>query len=154
YCYEDFAVGRMAPETVQGVKRLIDRRVDGLSSLSLSWFGGEPLLARAVVEDVSQHVACVITNRPDLQYEGDMTTNGYLLDIETADRLAAFGIRLYQISLDGPEVFHDRTRLRADGRGSFRRIWDNLLAIRNSKILVGVLLRVHLNLDNLPSMPA
>ncbi|MFF7227919.1 hypothetical protein [Streptomyces sioyaensis] len=31
YCYEDFSVGRMGPETVQGVKRLLDRRLDGLT---------------------------------------------------------------------------------------------------------------------------
>ena len=44
YCYEDFAIGRMTPEVVSGVKNLIDRRADGLSHLQLSWFGGEPTL--------------------------------------------------------------------------------------------------------------
>src|ERR1044071_7965793 len=49
YCYEDFSGGRMSPGVSEGVKRLIDRRLDGLRSLTVSWFGGEPLLARGNV---------------------------------------------------------------------------------------------------------
>src|SRR2546426_838955 len=56
YCYEDFAIGRMTAATVASIKRLIDRRLRGLRSLVVSWFGGEPLLARAVVEEISQHI--------------------------------------------------------------------------------------------------
>ncbi len=153
YCYEDFSIGRMSPETIQGVKRLIDRRLDGLHALSVSWFGGEPLLARAVIEDISEHIVRATADRPDLHYEGDMTTNGYLLDLSTVERLAGLGIRLFQISLDGPEPFHDRTRVRADGKGSFRQIWQNLLAIRDGTVPVNVLLRIHLTPENLPVMP-
>src|SRR5215211_2329775 len=56
YCYEDFSIGRMSSEVIQGVKRLIDRRLPSLKSLSVSWFGGEPLLGRAIVEDISEHI--------------------------------------------------------------------------------------------------
>jgi uncharacterized protein len=153
YCYEDFSIGRMSAATIQGVKRLIDRRLDGLHLLSVSWFGGEPLLARAVVEDISEHLVRATTARSDLHYIGAMTTNGYLLEIPTIERLAGLGIRHFQISLDGPEPFHDRTRVRADGKGSFRQIWRNLLAIRDGTAPVDILLRVHLTPDNLPCMP-
>jgi uncharacterized protein len=30
YCYEDFSIGRMTPEIIDSIKRLIDRRLDGL----------------------------------------------------------------------------------------------------------------------------
>lgn len=153
YCYEDFSIGRMTSETIQGVKRLIDRRLDDLRFLSVAWFGGEPLLARAVVEDISEHIVRATINQPNLHYEADMTTNGYLLDIPTVERLARLGIHLFQISLDGPESMHDRTRVRANGKGSFRQIWQNLLAIRDGVEPVNVLLRVHLTPDNLPFMP-
>lgn len=153
YCYEDFSIGRMSSGTIQGIKRLIDRRLDGLRSLSISWFGGEPLLARAVIEDISEHVVRAATDRPDLHYEGDITTNGYLLDIPAVERFAELGINLFQISLDGPEPLHDRTRVRANGKGSFCQIWRNLLAIRDGTAPVNVILRVHLTSDNLPFMP-
>jgi uncharacterized protein len=153
YCYEDFSIGCMNSAIVQGVKRLIDRRLGDLRFLSVSWFGGEPLVARAVVEDISEHIVRAKGDRPGLHYDGDMTTNGYLLDIPAVERLAALGIRLFQISLDGPESFHDRTRVRANGKGSFRQIWRNLLAIRDETAPIDVLLRIHLTPDNLPVMP-
>ena len=152
YCYEDFSIGRMSPTTIQSVKRLIDRRSRDLASLSVSWFGGEPLLARAVVEDISEHIVSVATERPDLHVEGDMTTNGYLLDAQAVARLSGLGIRLFQISLDGPQSLHDRTRVRANGGGSFQQIWRNLVAIRDGAAPINVLMRVHLTPDNLPLM--
>ena len=154
YCYEDFAVGRMRPETVLAVKRLIDRRLDDLQSLSVSWFGGEPMLARGVVEDISEHIVQARAEQPNpLHYIAAMTTNGYLLENTRVERLAELGVRLFQISLDGPEALHDRTRLRADKKGTFAKIWHNLLAIRDGNAPVDILLRVHLTPANLPVMP-
>jgi uncharacterized protein len=153
YCYEDFAIGRMSASTIQGVKRLIDRRRDGLRFLDVSWFGGEPLLAPSVIEDISSHIIGTVAEYPDLEYTANMTTNGYLLDATKVAHLSALGIREYQISLDGPQPIHDRTRVRANGAGSFRQIWNNLLAVRDNATPVNVLLRVHLTPANLSSMP-
>jgi uncharacterized protein len=143
----------MSSATIQSVKRLIDRRLPGLASLSVSWFGGEPLLARAIVEDISEHIIKVAADHQDLHFEADMTTNGYLLDTPVVERLSGLGIHLFQISLDGPEPLHDRTRVQASGGGSFQQIWRNLVAIRDGTAPVNVLLRVHLTPDNLPFMP-
>ncbi|MFI6819155.1 radical SAM protein [Nonomuraea sp. NPDC050328] len=153
YCYEDFSIGRMSASTIQGVNRLIDRRLDGLRFLNISWFGGEPLLARSVVEEISAHIHDALAGRPDVEYMGDMTTNGYLLDAPAVARLSSLGIRRYQISLDGPQPIHDQTRVQAGGAGSFHQVWGNLLAIRDGREPVDVLLRVHLTPDNLPLMP-
>jgi uncharacterized protein len=154
YCYEDFAIGRMTPEVCAGVKRLIDRRLDGLRHLSVSWFGGEPLVARDIVEDISTHIVNASRGRADLGYTGEMTTNGSLLDVRLAEHLATLGIRSFQISLDGPQALHDSTRLSASGRGSFNQIWSNLLAIRHSSADVSILLRIHLTPENVTFMPA
>ncbi|GAA2905369.1 hypothetical protein GCM10020220_113250 [Nonomuraea rubra] len=83
-----------------------------------------------------------------------MTTNGYLLDHTAAERLAGLGIRRFQVSLDGPARHHDHTRVRADGQGTFDRIWRNLLSIRDGSVDAHVLLRVHLTPGNLDVMPA
>lgn len=154
YCYEDFSIGRMSAATIQGVKRLIDRRVGDLRLLHISWFGGEPLIAWSVIEEISSHIVQVVAERKGLYYVGDMTTNGYLLDSSAVQRLVELGICFYQISLDGPEFLHDRTRVRINGKGSFHQIWQNLLAIRNSRMRVDVALRIHLTPENLAYMPA
>ncbi|MET7988488.1 radical SAM protein [Streptomyces sp. NPDC005281] len=153
YCYEDFEIGRMGRSTVEAIKRLIDRRMGDLRALSISWFGGEPLLARNVVEDISTHISEAVSGRELVSYVADMTTNGYLLDASAFEMLSGLGIRSYQVSLDGPSGVHDKTRRRADGKGSFDRIWQNLVAIRDSRTEANVLLRVHLTPANIHDAP-
>ncbi len=135
------------------VKRFIDRRVGDLHLLHISWFGGEPLLARPVIEEISSHILKVAAGRSSLQYVGDITTNGYLLNSSTVERLSELGVSFYQISFDGPEFLHDRTRVRRNGKGSFREIWKNLIAIRDGRVPINVVLRIHLNPENLAYMP-
>lgn len=153
YCYEDYKAGRMSEETARAVQRFIDRSADHLRHLQLTWFGGEPLLAMPVIESITEHTLAVARERPTFHYEGDITTNAYLLTPRTFERLTELGVKFYQITLDGPEEVHNRTRLRADGSGSFRRIWNHLLMIRASAADVRVTLRVHVSLDNWQSLP-
>lgn len=153
YCYEDFSIGRMSDETVEALKRLIRRRAPKLARLQLSWFGGEPLLARSIIEDVTSFAKDAQVESPHLDVISDMTTNGYMLDAEAASVLCRLGVTTYQVTIDGPAVVHNRTRVRADGGGSFSRIWNNLLSIRNSPVPVNMLLRVHLTPENLRLMP-
>lgn len=149
YCYEDFSIGRMKPEIIAGIKALLDKRCSKLNFLNLSWFGGEPLVAKDVVLDISEYATSLTEKYSQLQYSGSMTTNGYFLDIKTASTLANLGVRDYQISLDGPKEIHDRSRRRADGKSTFERIWTNLLAIRDSSLPVSILLRLHFTPDTL-----
>jgi uncharacterized protein len=143
YCYEDFALGRMAPEVVQGIRSLLDRRVEaGLRRLRLSWFGGEPLLAENVVLDISRH-ANELARDASFDYRSAMSTNGSRLTPEVCERLVACGVRHYQISLDGWGEAHDRTRRRRNGTGTFDRIWANLRAMKGSSLDFTVALRVH-----------
>jgi len=147
YCYEDFAVGRMKPETIESVKALIRKRAGDLDTLSISWFGGEPLLAKDIVLDVSTFAAQLARGYPSLSYRGTMTTNGHLLNAATFAELAEAGVRDYQISLDGPQEIHDRTRVMANGKGTFERIWENLLAIKQTSFEVKITLRLHFDAE-------
>jgi len=153
YCYEDFAVGRMRPAVVNGVKNLISRRAPQLDSLELTWFGGEPLLAMPIIEEISGQAAGAVSLNSGLRYTGNMTTNGYLLNHERLRRLTDLGIRRFQISLDGPADVHDRSRLRINGRGSFNEIWQNLLMARDSAMPFEILLRIHVTPETASTVP-
>jgi len=152
YCYEEFAAGRMAATVVTGLKRHLQQRAAGLRELGLSWFGGEPLLALDLIEDVLAHVAALRRMHPDLRFSSDMTTNAYRLERRVFERLLAGGVRRYQISFDGPREHHDRTRRRADGHGTFDRIWGNLQAMRSVDTPFAVLVRLHASRDNLAAL--
>ena len=152
YCYEDFEIGAMPESVVTGVKRLIEKRVEELDVLKVEWFGGEPLANLPTVLDISHH-AQSLAERHDCRFVSGMTTNAYLLKPSTFDKLISAGVRDYQVSLDGPEALHNKTRLRADGAGTFERIWHNLECMAASRHQFHVMLRVHVTPDNYDHLP-
>lgn len=151
YCYEDFAIGRMKPEVLAGIKALLTRRVDDVKRLYISWFGGEPLAAYDIVVDVMRHVQQISHGR-ELQIFAGVTTNGSLLSLARCRELRELGIRDYQISLDGWAEVHDRTRRRRNGKGTFAQIWRNLCAISDADVDVRCTLRLHLTRGNIDSV--
>lgn len=152
YCYEDFALGQMEAPVVNAVKALIGRRISSLDVLALEWFGGEPLLAFPVIQEIQSFAQELLLRYPKVRLLGSITTNASLLDRRRHRELLALDIRKYQISLDGGRLAHDSTRLRQGGGGTFRTIWRNLLGMRESHEDFEVLLHLHLTRDNLPSM--
>lgn len=151
YCYEDFSIGKMKRDIIDGVKNLISKRAHDLDILKLSWFGGEPLSAREIVYEISEHAGNVAYQH-GIKYLGTMTTNGFLLNEIVATKLYMLGIRDFQISLDGPRDVHNKTRLRIDKSGSFDQIWANLLDLRNSQLLFTITLRIHVTPENYESL--
>lgn len=152
YCYEDFSVGKMKSNTVEAIKKLILQRIDNLDSLKVSWFGGEPLAAKNIVFDIGEFIKELQGTHPILKYASGMTTNAYQLNEEVLAKLISLGITNYQISLDGTEENHNKTRVRMDGSGTFEKIWNNLLSARNSNHDFTIMLRLHITPDNLDNI--
>jgi len=147
YCYEDFRLGRMGSDTVEGIRALISNRIDKLDQLYISWFGGEPLAAADIMLDLSSHAARLAAKQPKLSYRAGITTNGYLLNQQLLDQMATARILDFQITLDGPMEIHNQRRLRADGSDSFDKIWNNLLLLKASLHPFKILIRVHFDRD-------
>jgi uncharacterized protein len=153
YCYEEFKYKRMEPWVVTGVKGLLSRRAPGLRVMTISWFGGEPLLALDLIEDVMLHVRSLAEASAALRFRSDATTNGYLLTPPVLERLVGLGVTSYQISFDGPREFHDRKRVLAGGKGTYDRIWGNLLAARESTSRFHIMVRLHADHENADAIP-
>jgi uncharacterized protein len=88
----------------------------------------------------------------NLFFDSGMSTNGYLLTYNLAKQLTINGVKEFQISLDGPDYYHDSVRLRRDGKGTFKRIWNNLIELKNSDLDFKINLRVHFSKDNIKLM--
>lgn len=151
YCYEDFAVGKMSSNTEARVKNFLAKKVPSLGSLQLSWFGGEPLLAKKQVLSITAF-AHAICQANGVNLSGDMATNGWLLSTETVSQFSQVGLTDYQVTLDGADEHHDRTRVDAKGAGTFQRIWANLLALHQSPLEFRVRLRLHVYVGNEPGL--
>lgn len=148
YCWEEFVQGRMDNWVVTAVKALLDRRADDLEWLSLDWFGGEPMLVMDIVEDIQEFALALARNRPMLTLRSSMTTNGYLLDEERLVRLTELGVKRFMIALDGPPETHDRQRVTASGKGTFARIWTNLLSARQSESDFKIVVRLQIGRES------
>ena len=147
YCYENFDIGKMKDETIQGIKKFLYSKFYNLEYIHISWFGGEPLLAQEVISDISRFI---LENQPkyNFKYTSAITTNGYLLEKSVFLDLLKFKINDYQISLDGTEEIHNQTRVLSNGDGTFSKIWNNLLDMRSVPDDFQVTFRIHLTKNN------
>lgn len=153
YCYEKFELGKMPVELVGGLKKLVASRANDLRHLQLSWFGGEPLAASDIVLEVLEY-AKKLGEEKGFVVESDTTTNASLLSRELFESLLSYDLRSYQITLDGPKEIHDKTRVRANGSGTFDIIWHNLLEMKKVVGDFYVTVRVHVSPDNIEVMPS
>ena len=147
YCYEDHPSGRMAPSLVEGIKIHLSQRASDLDELEITWFGGEPLLATDVIEEICCH-AKSLSQQFGFAFASNATTNGYLLSPQTAGRLIEAGVTGFQVSLDGPADIHNLQRPQRGEKPSFFRIWDNLIALRDSTHAFNVTIRIHFEPTN------
>jgi uncharacterized protein len=151
YCYEDFVRGTMVPEVRQGIKNLVRKRIKKLNRLNVSWFGGEPLYGWEALEELAPFFP-EIAEAHEVPYSSEMTTNGYLMTPEVADKLLAWHIRSFKITIDGPPDYHDRARPARDGSPTFDRIFANLKAMARREEGFRIVLRVNFDHDNAPGL--
>lgn len=128
YCYEDFQPKKMNAETQEQLVKFAERLLEGKKSLFVNWFGGEPLLAEDVVESLSKSLI-ELCRKKKVTYFAGMTTNGYLLNLDTFRRMLRCRVIDYQITVDGLKSDHDRLRMLKDNRGSYDVIMQNLSQI-------------------------
>jgi uncharacterized protein len=152
YCYEEFVRGRMSRGVIESVVRLIELQAPTLRSLSVSWFGGEPLAVIDIIEEISLR-AREICERSGTEYSASMTTNGFLLSEKRAGRCLSARISSFQITLDGPEETHNKTRPLAGGGDTFNTIVKNLYGLRRRLEDFHVRLRVNFTPDSAQYIP-
>ncbi|RQD74120.1 MAG: radical SAM protein [Halanaerobium sp. MSAO_Bac5] len=147
YCYETHQGGIMEDEIVAGLKSFINSKVRECSGLSVRWFGGEPLLARDIIYQLSDSFlqSC---EREGIPYSSHITTNAYLLTADVVTELLKRKINKFQITFDGPEIIHDKTRKLANGGKTFQKILSNLQEMKKRDVDFYVSIRVNFNNDS------
>ena len=131
YCYETHQRGTiMTEKTLEAVKRLINNKLadERLKHLSVSFFGGEPLLGwKNVVVPLLSYAAEECGKR-GVSFSTGFTTNGVLLTEAKYEMLSSLGLgkSSFQISFDGHKIFHDKSRIGATKQPTYYRIMTNV----------------------------
>ena len=131
YCYQgEFRDSSyMSEETAQLlVNVLIKERLSAGKDLTLTFYGGEPLLSEELIRSISLPLL-EAAKMHKVSYDFNLVTNGTLLDRPTAQRLIPLGLKGAKFTLDGPREIHDRQRPYTSGSGSFDTITANILAV-------------------------
>lgn len=146
YCFEkgQYHNQVMTEQTAQKIVDFIKRKANQLERLSITWYGGEPLLAMNQVELISRQVLA-ICNEYNIDYKSSVITNGYLLNPDIVNCLKNSGVNDIQITIDGPKDIHDQRRPLANGKGTFDVIMNNLLTIRG---ILPVIVRINTDYEN------
>ncbi|HEV3216859.1 MAG TPA: radical SAM protein [Vicinamibacterales bacterium] len=130
---------RMSPDTSEQVARWMDARMDELhpKRLSLTFFGGEPLVNLPALYDLAER-AWKSTQERGVELTIGIISNGLLLTEELVDRLLPFGLSYVKITLDGDRETHDRMRPLRGGQGTFDRIIENVRKVAGKvRIAIG-----------------
>lgn len=124
YCYEHNLPNRIMKEAVQ--EQFIDfinKYEQKCKSMTLTWHGGEPLLAFPVIKQIYEKLET--KSRLPLSYS-TMVSNGYLLNEEICTFFANKKLNYLQITIDGNKQTHNKTRVLKNGNSSFERIMENI----------------------------
>lgn len=147
YCYESHPKGYMSEKTMDKLRNHLRLKVEAekISSLNLSWFGGEPLLYfYEIVYPLSKY-AKELCEKNSIPFISTITTNAYCMDEAMIERFSEIDLYGFQITLDGHRERHDKIR-NNNGEPSYDKIIRNINLLCNKIEKIGITLRI--NYDN------
>ncbi|MBO7417850.1 MAG: radical SAM protein [Bacteroidaceae bacterium] len=140
YCYELGQSRRpMTEETANKAADFIIRRCEG-NPVSISWFGGEPLYNKEVID--------LICNRlcdANIEYKSSMISNGFLMDADTVKQARdLWKLENIQITIDGTEKIYNRVKAYIyKGVNAYQRVLDNISHLLEA----GIFVNIRMNMD-------
>jgi len=143
YCFESHTRGGMPGPVQDGLVSFVEDLLGDAGAdpqLSVTWFGGEPLMAMDVIEALTERFRAMVESGRARAYSADIITNGFGLSASVRERLRRVGIHQIQITIDGPAAMHDaRRNLKASGAGTYARIIANIRhAVEHFRVVVRV----------------
>lgn len=154
YCYQNSKKSYIDNNTVEKIISFLERNVQFYSAVSITWFGGEPLLCKKEVLYITEK-ANAICKRNKTAFVSYMTTNGYELDLDFFKSALSSGLRYYQITIDGNREIHNAQRPHKNNNNSYDKIVSNLTAISEniSRTRFEIGIRINVSSESLTTMP-
>lgn len=152
YCSVDYAgtqhqKERMNDETIESLKKHIENLVlqQKPNSVSLDWFGGEPLMYfDEVISKVSEYAKRVTTEN-NIYFRQQITTNATLLNADRIKQMKEMNFDFFQIAIDGNEKRHNQIKFYIDKQGSYKDVINNINLI--AEIIPNINIALRINYD-------
>lgn len=143
YCFEkDKRASKMTNQTVDNLISFIKGFGDA-KSLTLTWYGGEPLLAIPVIEKILNRITTEVSAKI---LKHSIITNGYLFDNKAIELFKKYPLDSIQITLDGIKDRHNSLRaLKSNNAPTYDNILNNIDNIVNK--LPNTELHIRVNID-------
>lgn len=155
YCGQKHSKNYMDASMQDNMMERIERKLltNKFSSLSVTWYGGEPLMALRQIKEISPRLI-ELAERLNIKYYSNMVTNALSLkpaifrDLVTIQKVSSF-----QITIDGDAEYHDQRRFTKESLPTFDIIFNNILAITSlpdfSKLGGEIVIRCNADKDNI-----
>lgn len=149
YCFQGLNkdLSKIDTKVPDAIYDLVQRQKHQLKSLNMTWYGGEPLMGKDTIFQLSDRLIA-LSDKHGIAYSAMIVSNGYLLDAKMAQQLYSRRCTSAQITVDGLEDTHDRMRPLTSGRGSFERIMHNVGEVLDHSPMA-ISLRINVGNENL-----
>lgn len=149
YCFQRHSNRRMDQNDIDNLKAFAAERLEPHTSLSITWFGGEPLTAFDIIEELAPFFAELAEKRHS-SFNHSIITNGYLLSVDKAKFLASFpNFNYAQITIDGAPAHHNQRRHTLGKQDTFDRILAN---IKKVSPIIDISIRVNVDRRNIDGL--
>lgn len=150
YCYESHVPSQMSSNIIKRVKKLIKQLYREGRNLTISFFGGEPMLYYEEVMLPILKYAYMEAFNHSCNFNANMTSNGYLLTHKRIREMSLYNFSGGQITLDGDKDKHNSIRFHKLGTDTFSTIVKNIHLM--VKAGMTITLRINCTHDNLNSI--
>lgn len=150
YCYQssinkiDKSKQLNSEDVIKFLTKVINE--EEYEELDICFIGGEPLLYCQQILDISNAINIKFSSEKIIKYS--LVTNGTLLSSEKIELLLKNKIDSFQITIDGNEKIHDSLRKDINGKGSFKKIINNILYIQDHFKSANISINCNINSKN------
>ncbi|MDR3047009.1 MAG: SPASM domain-containing protein [Bacteroidales bacterium] len=145
YCFEKKTQTYMSSEIIDSILKYISRQKE-LTSIMLTWFGGEPLMA---IDKIKEFYDKFIKNCGNREFNSDIITTAYYITPEVIEILKYVKIRAMQITLDGLKDSHNKIKITEGCDDVFSKIIQNIDLLVEKAPEIHITIRVNLTKENI-----
>ncbi|MCX8480837.1 MAG: radical SAM protein, partial [Sediminibacterium sp.] len=139
----------ISDKVLNRINKLYEMNKSRIKNLSITWYGGEPLMALHQIINLSKKLI-ELSDRNKLSYNANIITNGLSLKEEIAkDLIDNCKINHFQITIDTTKEFHDKRRITKSGFETYDIIINNIVKLVNLKEFINSnsSLLIRMNID-------